>query len=139
MVCYLGRILLCTGPHLGLCYDGHIWQRTGASLLRCWERFLGDGAYCANAQFITPYRKPANGELAIRESTANADISFHRARVEHTNHLFESHAIFQGAFRGSVALLDDVVKVTAHTTNIHLRTHPRYAAVGPWPHTMDGY
>ena len=42
---FLGAIVLCTGPHLGLCYDGHIWQRTGAPLLEPWEWWLGDGAY----------------------------------------------------------------------------------------------
>jgi hypothetical protein len=42
---FLGEIVICTGPHLGVCYDGHIWKRTGAGKMLPWEWWLGDGAY----------------------------------------------------------------------------------------------
>ncbi len=152
---------MCTGPHLGVCYDGHIWYRTARQKLLPWEQWIGDGAYIANAQFITPYRKPNNGVLSPDQVFVNDIISHYRARVEHINHLMEFHAVLQGMnihiivfnmtyvqefiyhsicytlgkFRGGVGLLSDCYRVIAHTTNIHLRAHPRYPPFGSWPHS----
>lgn len=50
---FLGEIVLCTGPHLGVCYDGHIWERTAAKILTDWEFWIGDGAYpFCNVMFV---------------------------------------------------------------------------------------
>eukprot|EP00026_Physarum_polycephalum_P011249 Phypoly_transcript_11456.p1 GENE.Phypoly_transcript_11456~~Phypoly_transcript_11456.p1 ORF type:complete len:177 (+),score=4.07 Phypoly_transcript_11456:606-1136(+) len=131
---FLGRIIICTGPHLGLCYDGHIWSRTGAQKLLPWEWWLGDGAYVAEPQVLSPCRKPPSRELNERELELNAVISHYRARVEHTNHLMESHAILKGVFRAGISLLSDALFVIAHTTNMYIHKSLRYPTFGNWPH-----
>jgi hypothetical protein len=102
--------------------------------LRPWEWWIGDGAYIANEQFLSPFRNPVNGQLPIHNLYVNAIISHYRARVEHINHLFEMHAVFAGRFRGGISLLSDSYFVIAHTTNIGLRRNWRYPAYGPWSH-----
>jgi len=121
----LGQIVLCTGPHLGVCYDGHIWKRTGAKLLLPWEWWIGDGAYISQKQFLYPHRVPPNGSLTAEQILTNTIISHYRARVEHINHLFEQHGVFRGKFRGGIALLSSAFYVIAHTTNIELRKENR--------------
>jgi hypothetical protein len=118
----------------GVCYDGHIWRRTGGQQLLDWEWWIGDGAYIAEPQVLSPCRKPPNGDFSEGALNINRIISHYRARVEHTNHLFESHAILQGAFRGGYDLLSDSYHVLANTINIHLRTHIRYPTYGEWAH-----
>jgi DDE superfamily endonuclease len=104
---YTGCIVLCTGLHLGLCYDGHIWARTGGRKILSWEWWLGDGAYVAEPQVLSPCCKPKGRRLTARELELNAIISHYRARVKHVNHLMESHAILKNVFRGGLSLLID--------------------------------
>lgn len=152
---FLGRLILCTSPHLGLCYDGHIWARTAKPYLLPWEWWIGDGAYpklniifplilllfyliidiyISQTQMLSPYRHPPHGNLTNDEEFVNMVIAHYRARVEHTNHLFERHGIFRGTFRGGIGLLSDAFYVIAHTTNIELCCHLRYPPFGPWDH-----
>lgn len=84
---------------------------------------------------LAPYRVPPNGELSPDKIYVNSIIAHYRARVEHINHLFEQHGIFRGTFRGGVALMTDALYVIAHTTNIVLRSNPRYPEYGTWSHT----
>ncbi len=105
-------------------------------MLLPWEWWLGDGAYIAEPQIVSLYRKPVGGALLPYQQVVNDIISHYRARVEHINHLIESHAIFKEAFCGGVDLLSDAFFVVVHTTNIHLCACPRYPSFGNWSHFM---
>jgi len=53
---FLGRIIVFSGPHLGIEYDGNIWEDTSHNHPTAyWEYLIGDGHYIACQNVITPY------------------------------------------------------------------------------------
>jgi len=135
VVDFLGRIVLCTGPHLGIVPDNIIWRSTRTShVMRPWEFLLADGAYIAEPELLTPWKLPNGGHLALQQYVDNAIISHYRARVEHINAVFESHNCFQYKFRGGLDLLKDCIAVTSNILNIQAHLRLRYEPVGPWAH-----
>jgi len=134
---FLGRIILFTGPHLGVQYDGDIWKSTSAfHPTRIGELLLGDGHYIQEHDVLSPHKKPPGGMLTFEEEFYNAAHSFFRARGEHSNAIFNRHDMFQKDFRGGFDLLAATTHVTAHTTNVDCHYRVRYEMVGPYQHVF---
>lgn len=132
---FLGRNNLLTGPHMGVMNDGNTWVSTGDKHpMFPWELYLGDGAYPACPQIITPYRCPPHGSLTYEQEFMNEVISHYRARVEHKNKLMVRHNILGTVFRGGRELLADAGQVLAQTENVDSKLFLRYPPVGPFPH-----
>jgi len=129
----LGRIIYFSGPHIGTAYDGHLWNDYGDQL-NDWEVLLGDQHFSICNNFITPYRRPAGGNLAYDKLLFNQILSHYRARIEHTNSLIEYHKILQVTFRGELETLTHAAHIIAHTTNIEVCQYLRYEPYGPWSH-----
>jgi len=123
------------GPHLGISYDGDIWDSTLQDHpLNPEEWMLGDGHYISQEGFIAPFRHPPHSLLPDDEYYFNAVLSRYRARVEHSNRRVKSHALFHTPWRGSVGLLSTCVRITVHTQAIVQKMYLMYPPCGPWPH-----
>jgi len=114
---FLGRIIVFSGMHLGVEYDGHLWEKTMKEHpLKPWELLLGDGHYSSCSQFITPVKE--THWHTKEEIDHNIQTAHYRARIEHVNHLFKAHGVFRTPFRGQADTLQAIVKITAHTTAV---------------------
>jgi len=133
VISFLGHIIHFSGPHLGISSDCVIWREYGPQL-DDWEWIIGDGAYVAEAQMLTPFRHKNKQPLNNEEIYFNALLSHYRARVEHVNAILKSHGIFQGNFRSSINLLTIVVRVLLQFSNVHLKMFPKYEPYGNWSH-----
>jgi hypothetical protein len=132
---FLGRIVCFSGPHIGNAYDAHIWNNTSnLHPVLDWEYLLGDGHYGSLSEYITPHTQPQHGHLSNSQYLENTMIAHYRSRIEHVNAAFKCHKMMQVDFRGGIQLLNDVMHVTAHTTNVVLHKYLRYTPVGPWEH-----
>jgi len=133
VISFLGHIIYFSGPHLGITPDCKIWHEN-RPILEDDEWILGDGAYVAEAQILSPFRRSPNQSLTEEQLFFNLLISHYRARVEHINSLLKFHGIYQGNFRSSVDLLVIAVRIHLHFISVQLKMFPRYQPYGNWPH-----
>ena len=134
-VTFEGVIVHYTGLHIGTKNDQLIINEHPPAFLP-WEWGIGDGAFESAWHILVKYQKPQNGVLTKEMVEFNAKFNYWRLRVEHITGVVKRHAVLEGVFRGSYALLQCVVDLTVHLTNIKLKLAlPRYETVGPWGHT----
>lgn len=146
---FLGRIVFYSGPHIGSKYDGHLFTETDHLHPReDWEMVLGDGHYSSIPNFITPFKKPRNGNLFKfykglliflgslnqQQKQFNKVLSHYRARVEHTNWEIQCHGMFRQIYRGSYEVLNSSLSIIINTINVKRKREIKYNKVGPWSH-----
>ena len=134
-ITFEGIIVHYTGMHVGTYNDQLIINEHPPNFLP-WEWGIGDGAFEAAWHILVKYQKPANGVMTREMVEFNAEFNYWRLRVEHIIGVVKRHDALDGVFRGSYALLQCIVDLTVHLTNVKLKLAlPRYETVGPWDHT----
>ena len=91
------------------------------------EQFLTQS--CAIDRFVVPYKATANHPLTEDQETVNKAYSQRRMPAEHIMALIKSHAILNGNFRGSFAMIQAAFKMIVHTTAYMLRNTERGARI----------
>lgn len=76
----------------------------------CWEMAIS----ACTPFMITPFQKPAHGNLSSEQHCTNALIAHYWSRIEYTNWRFNCHAVFHTAWRGGVKFLHEIIVTTAH-------------------------
>ena len=134
-ITFEGIIVHYTGLHVGAMNDQLIYDQNPPALLP-WEWGMGDGAFESSWHILVKFQKPVGGVLNREMVQFNAEFNYWRLRVEHIIGVVKRHDALDGVWRGSYALLQCVVDLTVHLTNIKLKLSlPRYENVGPWGHT----
>ena len=133
-ITFTGVIVWYTGMHVGTMNDQLIYDQYPPPLLP-WEWGIGDGAFKRSWHILVKFTKPTDGVLCREMVEWNAGFNYWRLRVEHIIGEVKQPAALRGVFRGSYALLQCVVDMTVHLTNVKLKMAlPRYETVGPWRH-----
>lgn len=110
-----GNVIAISDPFAGSWHDVHVLDESGyTDLLGLAGTTFGDKGYEGRG-FITPVRKPAGGELLLREHEFNAEIASLRAPVEraianikawrvlHTDYRRPLHT-FRDSFKAAIGL-----------------------------------
>ena len=135
-ITFEGIIVHYTGLHVGTMNDQKIIAdpRYAPALLP-WEWGIGDGAFESTWHILVKYQKPQGGVLSREMVQVNAEFNYWRLRVEHIIGDVKKHDALNGIYRGEYALLQCIVDLTVHMTNVKLKfALPRYETVGPWGH-----
>ena len=81
------------------------------------------------SSFVVPYKATADTPLTEDQETVNKAYSQRRMPAEHIMALIKSHAILNGDFRGSFAMIQASWRVIVHTTAYMLRNTERGAQI----------
>jgi hypothetical protein len=98
------------------------------------EYKLGDQHYSCLPDFLTVFLETCGQALRPEDYQLNALLLFYRSQVEHVNGRIERHMFFQTPFRSSVGVLQVLLAVAIHTTNVYARLFLQYPPVEPWSH-----
>jgi hypothetical protein len=151
LICnHLGQIMWYSGPHFGVTHDLRLWAEKSPNMA-AGDKILGDKAYVSaefRHTFVTPFKKPARGQLSEEEKEFNKMHSFYRATVEHVFGYLKRYRILSSQYRGQVKLsaeqvaeiksadnddglsahcgrLASALKIIVHASNVHLKLYPK--------------
>ena len=136
----LGHILAWSGPCFGSIADITVYRAFAKHVmpLKDWEVMLADGSFQGHCNVVTPFRKPAKGQLSSHDATYNQVHQMHRARVEHMFARLWPFGLMKHIWQGDLATLTKYLRILLHFVNFDLKRGFMYRPLGPWNHDARG-